>query len=86
MQNGRYVADGRADSGAWLMTHVIDAYRGVRVFAPEVWDNLRVIAHINHPAWIAAAVRAESGITELADIVRNKIPARIRTGAARSSR
>jgi TRAP-type uncharacterized transport system substrate-binding protein len=83
MQNGRYVADGRADLGAWLMTHVIDAYRGVRVFAPEgPRDNLRVIAHINHPAWIATAVRPESGIIDLADIVRDRIPVRIRTGGS----
>ncbi len=83
--NGRWVADGRADLGAWHLTHMINAYDGTGSYLSEgPRSNLRVIAHINHPAWLGVAERAGSGISDLGEIVPERKPARLRTGGGRA--
>ncbi|RGE19268.1 TAXI family TRAP transporter solute-binding subunit [Leucobacter sp. wl10] len=82
LNNGRYVSDGRAELGAWSMMWLRYAYRGIGNYADEgPRNNLRVLAHINNPAWAAIAVNEESGITDLHEIVAQRIPARIWVGA-----
>ncbi len=84
-ENGRWVADGRADFGAWHLTHMINAYQGTANYADEgPRSNLRVVAHINHPAWLGVAVRASSGINDLREIAAKRRPARVRRGNGRA--
>ncbi|HLF76811.1 MAG TPA: TAXI family TRAP transporter solute-binding subunit [Dehalococcoidia bacterium] len=79
--NPRYVSDGRADLGATQYRAIEEAMRGVESWAgEEPRSNLRLIATINQPAWIGAAVRAETGITDLGDIGRKQLPIRLKTG------
>ena len=71
--NPRYVADGRADLGANAISRGAGSdgrRRGWQGEAPRT--NLRLIAIINQPAWIGVAVRAETGITDLADAAKSR--------------
>jgi TRAP-type uncharacterized transport system substrate-binding protein len=80
--NGRYVADGRANLGAWSMMWLRDCYHGLREYADEgPRGNLRVIANINAPAWAAIAVNEASGITDLGQVAAERRPARVYIGA-----
>jgi TRAP-type uncharacterized transport system substrate-binding protein len=84
MNNARYVSDGRADIGATHVTQLRGAYEATGDWAPEGRrENLRVLANVNHPSWLAIAVRNESEITDLTQIVAHKIPARIRASSVR---
>jgi len=87
MNNARYVSDGRADIGATHVTQLRGAYEGAGDWAPEgARQNLRVLANVNHPSWLAIAVRNESAITDLTQIVEHEIPARIRASNVRMCR
>jgi TRAP-type uncharacterized transport system substrate-binding protein len=87
MNNARYVSDGRADMGATHVTQLRGAYEATDLWAPEGRrENLRVLANVNHSSWLGIAVRDESGITDLAQIVEHKIPVRIRASAVRMCR
>jgi TRAP-type uncharacterized transport system substrate-binding protein len=87
MNNARYVSDGRADMGATHVTQLRGAYEATDLWAPEGRrENLRVLANVNHSSWLAIAVRDESEITDLAQIVEHKIPARIRASSVRMCR
>jgi TRAP-type uncharacterized transport system substrate-binding protein len=87
MNNARYVSDARADIGATHITQLRGAYEGAGDWAPEgSRDNLRILANVNHPSWLAIAVRNESTLTDLAQIVEQKIPARIRASNVRMCR
>jgi TRAP-type uncharacterized transport system substrate-binding protein len=79
--NPRYVADGRADLGATQYRAVEEALEGTEAWSGEgPRSNLRLIATINQPAWIGVAVRAASGITDLADIAAKQMPIRLKCG------
>src|SRR5207244_8619039 len=83
--NPRYVADGRADLGATQYRAVQEAMNGVEAWQGEApRHNLRLIAIINQPAWIGVAVRAETGITDLADVARKQLPLRLKLGRERA--
>ena len=83
--NPRYVADGRADLGATQYRAVQEAMDGVESWQGETpRRNLRLVATINQPAWIGVAVRAETGITDLADVAKKQIPLRLKTGRERA--
>ena len=83
--NPRYVADGRADLGATQYRAVQEAMDGVEAWQGEApRRNLRLIAIINQPAWIGVAVRAETGITDLADVARRQYPLRLKLGRERA--
>jgi TRAP-type uncharacterized transport system substrate-binding protein len=83
--NPRYVSDGRADLGATQYRAVEEAMKGIEGWSGEgPRTNLRLIATVNQPAWIGVAVRAETGITDLADIARNKMAVRLKTGHERA--
>jgi uncharacterized protein len=78
--NARYVADSLADLGATQYRSVRYAWDGMHAFAaggPR--RNLRLIATINQPAWIGMAFRADSGITDLAEVAKRQLPVRIKT-------
>lgn len=81
--NPRYVGDGRCDLGATQYRSIEDSYQGVRGREPQ-GRNLRLIAVINQPAWIAVAVRAASGITDLEQISVKRMPVRFKTGGERA--
>jgi TRAP-type uncharacterized transport system substrate-binding protein len=79
--NPRYVADGRADLGATQYRAVEEAMEGVESWQGEApRPNLRLIATINQPARIGVAVREGSGVADLADIARRKLPVRLKYG------
>lgn len=83
--NPRYVADGRADLGATQYRAVQEAMDGVESWQGEPpRSNLRLIATINQPAWIGVAVRAETGITDLADVANRQMPLRLKLGRERA--
>ena len=76
--NPRYVGEGLVDFGATQLRAIQHAYNGTGLYADvEPRKNLRVIACVNHPGWIAVAVRAETGITDLAQIKERKYPIRV---------
>jgi TRAP transporter TAXI family solute receptor len=81
-QNPRFVADGRADLGATQPATVYHAYEGIGEFASEgPRHNLRAIASICRPYFVAVAVTHESGITDLSQIKERRLPVRISAGA-----
>jgi TRAP-type uncharacterized transport system substrate-binding protein len=81
--NPRYVRDRKADLGAHAFTGVRNMYEGAGPYAnEEACPGLRLIAQICEPAWLAIAVRAESGITDLREVAERKLPIRVKTGRA----
>src|SRR6266508_5094305 len=83
--NPRYVSDGRDDLGATQYRAVQEAYAGTDAWAGEPpRSNLRLIATINQPAWIAVAVRSESGITDLAEVAAKQLPLRLKTSGEKA--
>jgi TRAP-type uncharacterized transport system substrate-binding protein len=77
--NPRYVTDGRADLGATQYRAIEEAYQGSEGREP-IAPNLRLIAVINQPAWIAVAVRAASGITDLSEIASKQMAIGLKAG------
>lgn len=83
--NPRYVADGRCDLGATQYRAVEEAFEGSEAWSGEPpRSNLRLIATINQPAWIGVAVRAASGITDLAQIAAQRMPVRLKSGGEKA--
>jgi TRAP-type uncharacterized transport system substrate-binding protein len=77
--NARFVADGRCDVGFMNLTQLLHAYLGEDAFeADGPFDQLRLVALINHPTWLGVAAKSEAGITDLAQIVRERRPVTIR--------
>jgi len=88
----RMVADaasatqGPVDFGATSLEFLQWAYLGIHDFAKDSQGarrNVRVIANIPTPTYFVAAAKADSGITDLRQIVEKRIPAKIliRTGS-----
>jgi TRAP-type uncharacterized transport system substrate-binding protein len=77
--NARFVADGRCDVGFMNLTQLLHAYFGEDAFeADGPFEDLRLLALINHPTWLGVAAKSETGITDLGQIVRERMPVRIR--------
>jgi uncharacterized protein len=83
--NPRYVGDGKADLGATQYRAVEEAYQGVEAWAKETpRQNLRLIATINQPAWIAVAVRADTGIADLMEVAKQQMPIRLKASGEKA--
>jgi TRAP-type uncharacterized transport system substrate-binding protein len=80
--NARFVADGRCDVGFMNLTQLLHAFHGEDAFESDgPFDNLRLVALINHATWLGVAAKTSSGITDLAQIVTERRPAKIRAAA-----
>ncbi len=78
---------GRIDFGATAIQFLRDAYRGTGIYANEKpRTNLRVLANIQDPSYVLVAAKAETGISDLAQIRQKRWPVRILTaGIGRES-
>jgi TRAP transporter TAXI family solute receptor len=66
------------DFGAVAIQFLRNAYRGTGPYAREKpRTNLRLIANIQDPSYVLVAAKAETGITDLAQIKAKKWPVRI---------
>jgi TRAP-type uncharacterized transport system substrate-binding protein len=80
--NARFVADGRCDVGFMNLTQLLHAFHGENAFETDgPFDQLRLIALINHATWLGVAATASSGITDLAQIIDERRPAKIRAAS-----
>jgi len=69
---------GPVDFGVTSAINVWNAYRGVGPYAREkAASNLRLIASIQAPSWLIVAAKAETGITDLAQIRPKRWPVKI---------
>ena len=69
---------GPIDFGAVAVQFLRDAYRGTGIYAKEKpRANLRLIANIQDPSYIRVAAKADTGITDLAQIREKRWPIRI---------
>jgi hypothetical protein len=69
---------GAVDFGATAIHFLRNAYRGTGVYAKEKpRTNLRLIANIQDPSYVLVAAKAETGITDLAQIRQKRWPVRI---------
>lgn len=69
---------GPVDFGATAVQFMVGAYRGTGPYASEKpRKNLRLIANIQSPNYLIVASRAETGITDLAQIRQHRWPLRI---------
>lgn len=71
------VADGTNEIGITMPQFVDWALRGHSAFKGKKIPDLRVIAVLNLPVWLAAAVDRASGITSLREIAEKKYPWRV---------
>ncbi|MPZ48635.1 MAG: hypothetical protein GEU75_04865 [Dehalococcoidia bacterium] len=79
----RHIADGRFDFGSGNTMRVGWAYQGLFDYAKDgPRKNLRIIACIEHPSWLAVAVKAETDITDLSQIKEGRLPVRVRGSSA----
>lgn len=69
---------GAIDFGAVAIQFLRSAYRGTGPYAKEKpRTNLRLIANIQDPSYVLVAAKAESGITDLAQVRQKRWPVRI---------
>ncbi|MFB3776673.1 MAG: TAXI family TRAP transporter solute-binding subunit [Bryobacteraceae bacterium] len=69
---------GAIDFGATAIQFLRNAYKGTGPYANEKpRTNLRLIANIQDPSYVLVAAKAETGITDLAQIRQKKWPVRI---------
>jgi uncharacterized protein len=69
---------GPIDFGAVAIQFLRAAYRGTGVYGKEKpRTNLRLIANIQDPSYVLVAAKAETGITDLAQIRQKRWPVRI---------
>jgi uncharacterized protein len=69
---------GPVDFGAVAVQFFRSAYRGMGIYGKENRrTNLRLIANIQDPSYVLVAARAETGITDLAQIRQKRWPVRI---------
>lgn len=69
---------GPIDFGATALQFLRSAYRGTGTYARDKpMTNLRLIANIQDPSYMLVAARAETGITDLAQIKTKKWPVHI---------
>jgi TRAP transporter TAXI family solute receptor len=73
------VASAEADFGV-IQQHAISwAYRGIALHEGKPVPNLRAIAYVDSPAWLAFAVTAETHLAGIEQIKERKFPLRILT-------
>jgi TRAP-type uncharacterized transport system substrate-binding protein len=71
------------DFGASSPGNLHDGYLGLSQFKDDgPYKNLRLIAMIEQPSYLVVAVKASSGITDLADIKTKRLPVKIYTNGA----
>jgi para-nitrobenzyl esterase len=71
---------GAVDFGAVAIQFLRGAYRGTGPYAKDKpRTNLRLIANIQDPSYVLVAAKAETGITDLAQIRQKRWPVRILT-------
>jgi len=71
---------GAVDFGGVAIQFLRNAYRGTGMYAKEKpRTNLRLIANIQDPSYVLVAAKAETGITDLAQIRQKRWPIRILT-------
>jgi uncharacterized protein len=71
---------GNVDFGAVAVQFLRNAYRGTGPYAREApRTNLRLIANIQDPSYVLVAAKADTGITDLAQIKQKRWPVRILT-------
>ena len=71
---------GPVDFGAVAIQFLRNAYRGTGMYAKEKpRTNLRLIANIQDPSYVLVAVKAETGIMDLAQIRQKRWPVRVLT-------
>jgi len=69
---------GPVDFGATAETFFVGAYRGTGVYAKEKpRTNLRLIANLQDPSYVLAAVKKDTGITDLAQVKQKRWPVRV---------
>jgi para-nitrobenzyl esterase len=69
---------GPVDFGAVAVQFLRNAFRGTGIYANEKpRTNLRLIANIQDPSYVLVAAKAETGITDLAQIRQKRWPVRI---------
>lgn len=69
---------GAVDFGAVAIQFVRSAYKGTGMYAKDKpRTNLRLIANIQDPSYVMVAAKAETGITDLAQIRQKRWPVRI---------
>jgi hypothetical protein len=71
------VADGKNLLGITMPQFVDWSQRRLGVFHDKTVPELRIVAALNLPVWLAAAIDRASGLTELAEIARRKFPWRV---------
>ena len=76
--NARAVALGECDLVVMNIELLLAAREGTGVFSAVGGADLRVLAHVNHPSWLAVAARAELGIGDLGEITARRLPVRLR--------
>jgi hypothetical protein len=80
-QGVTYRPDGPIDFGITQTERVRWAYEGGEAYKKEgPIKNLRMIAHIENPAYLMVAVTKSSGITDLHQVREKKMPVRIMMG------
>jgi uncharacterized protein len=71
---------GKIDFGAVAIQFLRNAYRGTGPYAKEKpRTNLRLLANIQDPSWVLMAAKAETGITDLAQLRQKRWPVHILT-------
>ena len=71
---------GPVDLGAVAIQFLRNAYRGTGPYAKEKpRTNLRLLANIQDPSYVLVAAKAETGITDLAQIREKRWPVRVLT-------
>jgi len=69
---------GPVDFGAVAIQFLRDAYRGVGMYSKDKpRKNLRLIANIQDPSYVLVAAKAETGITDLAQVRQKHWPVRV---------
>jgi len=76
---------GPIDFGVTSRDAVKLAYNGNPNFKEGPFKNLRMIANIESPSYLMVAVTKESGITDLSQVVKLKLPVRILGGTGASA-
>ncbi|MBL8550479.1 MAG: hypothetical protein JNJ73_10875 [Hyphomonadaceae bacterium] len=70
--------DAVPDMGVTTMQFLTQAYAGTGIYSSEApMRNLRLLARIEDPTYLLIAVRADTGVTDLGQVLSRRIPVRI---------
>jgi TRAP-type uncharacterized transport system substrate-binding protein len=78
-ENPRYVGGGKAHLGASTPATIGWALRGEHGYQGETFADLRAVARIRRPSWLAVAARYELGFTDLRSLAESDYPLRVLT-------